>query len=456
MKTKLILFLSGIFLSSGIVQAQAQDCATTASLAYSEAKVKNYQSAWPKIQTLREKCPTYSIVTYQYGERILKSKLNEASAAEKKALAQDLISLYKERLEYFPQKTDAVDIYSDIAQVMYDYELGTTQEQYAAFDKAFQAGDGSFGSPKALYTYFTLLVDLQDAGKKELQDVFEKYDVVMAVVEKEQAELAKGLQKLIEKQDSGAELTPKEEKRLHAYEVNLKAYGTIQAGINGKLGQRADCENLIPLYTSQFDAKKGDVEWLRRAAGRMSAKDCTEDPLFFKLVEALHAADPSAKSALYLGQLAEADGNAAKALEYYTQSAQLETNPLDKARVYYKIANNYKAKGSYSRARSFYRKALDAKPNYGRAYLQIASMYAASVNNCGNTTFEKRAVYWLAADYAARAGRVEPSLSDSANKAAAAYNGRAPQRSLIFQEGMQGKTITIDCWINESVQVPNL
>lgn len=456
MKTKLILFLSGILLGTGALQAQAnQECATTASLAYSDAKAKNYEAAYPRIQTLRKDCPSYSVVTYQYGERVIKDKLEKAPEAEKNAIAQDLIKLYEERLQYFPGKTKAGEVYADIAQIKYDYKMGTAEEQYASFDEAFKEDKDALNA-KSLYTYFSLLVDLQDAGKKELQDVFNQYDIVIAKVEEDENKMAEGLAKLIEKQEAGEQLTAKDEKRLNAYEINLKAYSTIRSSINAKLGQRADCDNLVPLYNKDFEAKKTDVEWLRRAAGRLSGKDCTDDPLFFKLVEALHTAEPSAKSALYLGQLADAEGKSGKALEYFNQSAELETDPSDKARVYYKIAEEYRKKGQFSQARNYYRKTLNAKPSYGRAYLQIAHMIAQSANNCGNTAFEKRAVYWLAADYAAKAGRVDPSISSNANETAASYRGRAPQRSDIFQSDMQGKTINIGCWIGESVRVPNL
>jgi hypothetical protein len=83
-------------------------------------------------------------------------------------------------------------------------------------------------------------------------------------------------------------------------------------------------------------------------------------------------------------------------------------------------------------------------------------MIAQSANNCGDTAFEKRAVYWKAAEYAERAARVDPSISGTANETAAAYRGRAPQKQDIFQNDMQGKTISIGCWIGESVRVPNL
>ena len=456
MKTKFILFLSGVLLSSGALQAQAnQECATTASLAYSDAKAKNYEAAYPRIQTLRKECPTFSLATYQYGEIILKHKLKSASAAEKAVIAEDLIKLYEERLKHFPTKTDASEVLVDVAMVKYENKLGTTEDQFAAFDKAFQEDPEGFNA-KSLYTYFNLLIELQDAGKKELQDVFDSYDSVTAVIEKQENEMAQGLAKLLEKQEAGETLTAKEKDRLNAYEINLKAYSQVKGGVNGLLGQRADCDNLIPLYTKDFEARKTDINWLKSAAGRLSAKDCTEDPLFFKMVEALHKQEPSAKSAFYLGQLAEKDGNSSKALDYYNQAAELETNANDKARVYMMIASNNKKAGRYGQARTYYRKALDAKPSNGRAYLMIADMIADSANSCGTTTFEKRAVYWLAADYASKAGRVDPSIASNANQAAAAYRGRAPQKQDIFSEGMAGKTISLGCWIGESVRVPSL
>ncbi len=456
MKTKVILFLSGVLLGTGALQAQAnQECATTAALAYSDAKAKNYDAAWTRIQTLRKDCPSYHIATYQYGERILKDRLEKAPEGEKATVAKELISLYKERLQHFPSKTDAGDVNADIAQLMYDVKMGTTGEQYEAFDKAFKQDPNSLNA-KSLYTYFYLLVELQDAGKKDLQEVFDMYDVVIAKLEEQENETAESLAKLIEKQEAGEELSSKEKTRLNAYEKNLVAYSAVKGSINAKLGQRADCDNLIPLYSKDFEAKKSDTEWLKRVNSRLSAKDCTEDPLFVKVSEALHKLEPSASSAYSLGQLAEANGNMSKAMEYYNQAAELQKDPSVRANIYYRIANNMKEKGQFGQARNMYRKAISSKPSLGRAYLQIANMIAQSANNCGETAFDKRAVYWKAAEYAERAARVDPSISSTANETAAAYRGRAPQRSDIFQNDMQGKTINIGCWIGESVRVPNL
>jgi hypothetical protein len=86
----------------------------------------------------------------------------------------------------------------------------------------------------------------------------------------------------------------------------------------------------------------------------------------------------------------------------------------------------------------------------------IANLYANSANNCGKSQFEKRAVYWLAANTARKAASVDASIKKSALKSVAAFNGRAPSKTDIFTDGMEGKVIQFSCWINDKVKVPKL
>ena len=457
MKARFIALITGAVLGSSVLSAQSNDCATMAALAYDDAKAKNYEAAYEPLMKVREECPKYSLATFQYGERALNYKIENAEGAEKEQYIEELISLWEERLELFPNKTSKGKIYSDIAQLRYDNKIGTKEELYNAFDKVYTEDRENFTSPKGLYAYFDLMVEMQDAGDRELQDAFDNYDKVMEKIEEEENDAAERLAPLLKKQEEGEELTSKEKKQIEYAEINLKNYNLVKGSINAKLGARADCDNLIPLYKKDFEAKKSDVSWLQNANARLSAKDCTEDPLFFQVSEALHQLEPSANSAYSLGQLAEADGDRAKALEYYNEAAELEEDPNDQARIYYRIATNYKERGSFSQARNYYRKALEAKPSLGNAYLQISNMIAQSANNCGETTFDKRAVYWLAADYAARAARVDPSIASNANQTATAYRGRAPQKSDVFQGGRSaGEAIQIGCWIGETVRIPQM
>ncbi len=461
MKTRssFILFLALLIFSNLSAQSSDEnvDCNKELSKFAQSAKIEDYDAAKPLYETLVEHCPKLSMAIYQYGERMFKHFLNEAKTDdEKQEAAKAFIKNLDDRLELFPSKTDKGSTYSKIALTQFENNVGSTEEQYNAFDRAWKEDKENFINPKSLYAYFSLLIDLQDEGKKSLEDAFNKYDEVMDKINLEQSQRAKVQQPLLEKLDEGEQLTAAEQKTYDTNDIYLRNYNTIKESIDEKVGSRADCSNLIPLYTSSFEEKKGDIDWLKSAARRLSTKKCTDGDMFFKVTEALHELDPSAKSAKYLGQLAANDGDLKKAIEYFKQSADLEDNELDKAQVYYLIGNMYNDQGSLSNARNFYRQAISNDPSFGRAYLKIAQMYANSANDCGDDLFEKRSVYWKAAEYAKRAANVDPSLRSAAAQTAASYEGRAPSKADIFKQGKQGEVINIKCWIGESVRVPNL
>ncbi len=453
-KFSLLLVLLTVLGTGSKTLAQADnDCHVTLSLFIEPAKVKNYEEAVKHYDKVVKECPTFSVATYQYAVKMFKDFVKKGD----KTKVNDLIKAYKYQLQYFPDHKTVKEgkILSAIAQIEYDNKLKEKEELFADFDNAFKKDEDNFTSPKSLYTYFSLAVDLFNDGKKDIQEIFDLYDIVTGKIDKEEVKLAKMLTGLLDKQEAGETLTSKEERKLKAVEKNLKAYGTVRGSVDGKLGKLADCPNLIPLYSKDFEAKKNDINWVRKAASRLNAKDC-DDPLFFQLVQQLHTLDPSADSAYYLGKLAAKEGKSSKALEYYLQAVDLETDTNKKARYLYSIAENYRKKGSFGQARKYYRRVLDVKPNYGRAYLKIAQMYAKSSNACGTTVFEKRAVNWLAAQMADKAARVDASIASTARSAASSYRQRAPSKSDIFSEGMSGKTITFNCWIGGSVKVPNL
>ena len=145
-----------------------------------------------------------------------------------------------------------------------------------------------------------------------------------------------------------------------------------------------------------------------------------------------------------------------QALAYYEESLKLEQDQYRKASILYKIALKFKTRGLKSKARSYAYKALKNQPSMGKAYILISSMYASSANSCGNSQFEKRAVYWLAAKTAQRAASVDPGTKKTAQKMVASYEGRAPSKTDIFTEGRAGDVISFSCWINDSIKVPEL
>ncbi|MCC4213508.1 tetratricopeptide repeat protein [Leeuwenhoekiella parthenopeia] len=457
MKTKFKLLFVALIGAVSFASAQAtEECVTTMSIFSEHAKVKNYDAAYEPFMKLRKDCPTTSFALYQYGERILKDKIEKSSGAEQKAFLTDLQKMYQEKKTHFASKTNEGEDISELALVMYENKIGTTEEQYEMFKKAWETDKASFRNAKGLYVFFNHAVSLQEAGKIELQEVFDLYDGVQGHITEIQNNYATDMEKILEKNEAGTALTPQEKQLEKAAEVNLSNYSKVSAGVNGMLGKLADCDRLIPFYQADFEAKKNDVAWVRGAAGRLVSKECTDSELFVSLVEQLNTLEPSAQTSYYLGRLAEQRGENAKALEYYEESAERQTDPAEKAKVYYRLGENFRDKGNYPRARTYYQKAVASQPSMGIVYLRIASMYVSSANNCGNTRFEKLAVYWLAAETAAKAGRIDPSLADTANKTAASYRASAPTREMIFSEGNAGQRINFTCWIGGGVTVPSL
>ena len=410
---------------------------------------------------VRKNCPTINAAIYSYGERILKDYIKNGTPEEKEASKKDLIQLYDEWVQNFPKKRNKSvvgDIISKKAQALLDYKQADLKVIYNTFDQAYQKDAASFTNPKFLYNYFKTLYDRYKRGDTEvsIELLFNKYEEVSEKFELESTKLAKKLDVILKKEESGTALTSRESRSKRIYNVNSNAIGTFLSNLDAIIAKEATCENLIPLYQRNFEANKTDALWIKRAASRMDSKECSDDPLFVTLVEALHALEPSADSAYYLGLLNDKSGNADEALKYYEESIVLETDNYKKAKILLKIANKFKAAGKKSSARSYANKALGFQPSLGRAYLLIANMYADSANQCGDSQFNKRAVYWLAADMAKKAGQVDASLKRVASRTVESYTGRAPSKTDIFTEGNAGTVIKFDCWINRSVTVPSL
>ena len=422
-------------------------------------KAKNYDAAFEPWMELRERSPKFNSAIYVYGERILKHKIKNSQSDEKVNFINDLLKLWEEKREHFPQKTPLGDILAKSAQLEFDYkeELGlTSSEIYASFDIAYNEDLTSFNNPKNLYTYFKLLVQLYDNNLKSAEDLFTKYDEISEKVEKEAKNYTNKVNIFISNSEEEITLSTKDQRRVKSYNSFLKAYDQITKGMEKNLGDRGNCDNLIPLYENNFESNQNDGKWLSRAMNRLYGKECDDSQLFVKIVQKKNELEPNASTAYYLGTIKDKQGNSSEALMFYNQAIELETDSYEKAKILFRIATNFRKNGLYSKARSYYMQALGFNPSMGRSYLAIAQMYASSAKNCGNDNFSQRAVYWLASREAMKASRVDGTLRSAAIKSSKNYEAKAPQKSEIFSSGREGEVIKISCWINRSVKVPNL
>jgi tetratricopeptide (TPR) repeat protein len=452
----IILFSSPLF-----SQLSSNECLEQLSIFAESAKIKNYQAAYEPWKLVLDNCPSLNLATYQYGEIILKDFIKKSSSEDEKSkYLNDLLSLYDQWADNFPIRKGANQlgkIYSSKGQAMLDYGIKDKVLIYDTFDFAFKNDSDSFTNPKSLAYYFQTGYDLFKAGNKiDLETLFNKYEELTEKFESLKTNISKNVDIILKKEESGTPLTSREVRNKRIYDTNSNAVSAYLQLIDQLIAKEATCDILIPLYTKNFEENKTNPLWIRRAAGRLDGKDCSDDPLFVTLVEQLHSLEPSADSAYYLGILNDKQGNSEDALKYYQESVSLQTDNYKKANILYKIAVKFKNAGRRVSARNYAEQALSYQPSLGRAYLLIANMYADSANGCGDTQFNKRAVFWLAAQTAVKAGRVDASLKKLSDRTAAAFNGRAPTKTDIFTEGNQGTSITFSCWIGRSIKVPSL
>lgn len=455
MKTKLLFLL--IFLNGMFVQAQDKEAICKKEfLSFEEQyNATHYEEAFTVLQALRKNCPAVNELVYIYGERLFKDKIEVLNNGEdKNAVVLDLAKLYDEYNKNFPKNDKGNEVKK--AMLYYDHKLDSAAVVYTFLDKAFQKDPVHFTDAAGLDAYFSMFYDQYKTGKKgiSMQDFLVRYDQVSDRVLEELKKAMSHSADLLKKKES-TPLSNKEKEDLKAAQDNVQSLAIAMDNMNAYVANVTTCKELIVFYQSNFEANASNISWLKRATAVLDAQKCTSDPVFSKIVEALYTIEPSASIAFYRGIIAEKNRDTTKAIQSFEESVALQTNSKEKAQLYYKIATVYGSNNKVE-ARNNARKAVEANPAMGKAYLFMAQLYGESTGQCGENAFEQKAVNWLAAKTALKAGEVEPSLKVAAAKLAETYTQRAPSKAEVKAAKMKGKQITYKCWIGESITVPNL
>ncbi len=423
-------------------------CKEKLSEFFEYAKTKDYQYAYEPWLWTFENCPKASKNIYKYGLKIIEDRYEKATGDQKSVEAQLIDKIYEQRIQYFPDNLGKV--YSDWA-LWLEKRKASEEEIFKRLEQAFKT-DPAQMSIKNIFKYFQVVTDKNK--DTNLQFVFDTYDDALDAVNKKIDYHSKESDKLNKLVQEGTTLSKKQETAYKNHGINLRGLGQVETGFDQIIGEIASCDKLIPLYSKNLDKHKNDGKWLRRAASRLNTKECTEDPIYPKLVEAFVSAEPSPEAFAFISKIYEDRGEKQKANEYRKKAVESETDPYKKAKYLYNIGYSY-INTSPSKAVSFARQALKIRPSFGKAYLLIAQAYAKSANNCGNDEFSKRIVYQAAADKAVQAKKVDQSIASLANKYITSYTASAPKTKDYFLAGYKpGDSYTIKCWVNETVVIP--
>ena len=173
------------------------------------------------------------------------------------------------------------------------------------------------------------------------------------------------------------------------------------------------CDYYKAKYYSAFENAPADCDSIVLALSRMQWGGCTGEDVQAQAVLAAYRAnceEPSEKESCrsFLSQ-----GNYKEAIRCYEERAESAETAEKKAQYYLIVAKIYYGElKRYATARTYARKALEHRPNWGDPYILIGKLYASSGPLCGSGRgWPSQTVTWPAIDKWRRAKQVDPSCS---------------------------------------------
>jgi len=454
MKTKVVLLTAGFFFSTlgafaqkgvdaGTQFGSGEDsirCITNISLFVPYAKSGDFASAYTPWKLAYEECPAATKDIYLYGVRILDWKINnEADAATRAAVLEDLITLYDTRVKYF----------GDDDRYGKDWIVSRKAQDYLT--KA-----GSNVDFNRVYGWLDEVVTEYGQKTEPLAIslfMFASHQRLLANPDNMKAEYIENYLKSTALIDAQMEVAKaaNNERDINALTVFKKGIDDNFAGSGA-----ADCDILQGLYAAKIEENKGDLEFLKETIALLRRVRCQEIDAYFAAAEYVHAQEPTAESAMGLGRQAIKTGDYNAAIVLLEEAASLATEDQMKADCYYTIAVLLMDQNNYSRARQYCHRALEFVPSYGNAYLLIGRMYASTAQSVyPNDGVLRRVVYYAAVDKFERARQVDPSVASDASSLISSYRPHFPSNEDVFMhpDVNKGETFTVGGWINERVVI---
>lgn len=419
MKTKWVLFL--LFINFGFSQNQEINCHATQQELNQLVEAQNFKEAQSKLQLLLKKCAEKDENLYLQGAKILQYQIDLATNDDKQKAVKDLIALYDKHDLNFPNNTSNNAI--NKALLYYDYDLGDETEIFKLFDKAFAKDKFQFVNPLALHTYFKLYNEnYKREDNPSFDNLLDKYSQVLSVIEKNK----------ILSTNQAIE------------------FENVKISINSVIKNYLTVENLTDYAERNLKINQNNAAWLSSTVDLMLEK-CSDKAIFGQVAYFLHSVQPSSKSAFALGAFNLQNNNREKAVDFFKQAAELASDRLEKAKIY---ATNASILFGFDKklAKESIVLAIQNDATNGENYIFLANLYSSAAKECGTTPIEQKAVYYLANIYAKKAAEVQPSLKATSNALGDQFKKHAFTDKEKEQVKKSGNTITIDCWINETVE----
>lgn len=201
-----------------------------------------------------------------------------------------------------------------------------------------------------------------------------------------------------------------------------------------------DCESILPEINAfmkdlpqEIEAKKATV---KNFLNLLENKGCTKSKEYVMLVDTIIKIDPSSDAIIAKAKMQLSQGQTSAAINTFKDALGMAKDANEKSDIEYEIASAYYRSKNYQSAYSA-GLAVSGK-NSAKGYGISARSVNALMNDCGVTTFERKANNYYAVELAERAG---DSNLVSQMKAA------CPTSSDIFNADKSvGESVTLSCW----------
>jgi tetratricopeptide (TPR) repeat protein len=405
---KLILVIL-LFIGSTALVAQEDECTRYKAIGGNAYKVKDYQKVTMAYIKALENCESLEMVFYNPFIYSIKKSMKDAPDAETEAKYLDtLIYVYDEA-----QKTHGIQ--KDWQAYLGYYYLMQGKPGYMQkADEAYKIGmhfegkDANVGMLKQYYAnIYNLWVQETDAAKKA-----EYKKRLIAEYFKLSEYVSKG------------EMDPETVDFLSIY---------MEKAIT-------DCESLLPEINtfmkdlpSDKEAKKGMV---KNFMALIEKQECTDSKEYAMLVDTIIAIDPSVDAVLAKAKLLLVQGKTSEAIKAFEKALGMSKDAEQKSDIELKIASAYYHARSYQSAHNA---GINVSgKNSGKGYEIAAKSVNTLMNDCGVSTFDRKANNYYAVELAKKSGN--SSLVE-------AYKQQCPTSTDLFNEDKEaGEKVTLDCW----------
>jgi tetratricopeptide (TPR) repeat protein len=349
---------------------------------------------------------------------------NESDPSEKSALLENALGIFDLVAETFDE--DEVDMFRwKIRQGQFfqenhrDLDNGI-QKAFEYYERAYEMDKQRLAETSDGYYARLLLDNYASRGERE---------AALAMIDDIEEFAGNALMETIEQTRN--ELFQDPEERI--------------AFLEERLDQREDREEALTELATLYD-RVGD-----RAKALQTA-------------EQLYELNPNFENTRKLADMMLSDANYRSALGYLKEALDKAPDNNRKKRIALEISDTYQNLDDLQSARQYARRAIDIDSNFGNAYMQISSIYAAAIRNCtSGRSIERddRTVYWLVIDYLEQAMEADAGTRNAANRRIESYKPVMPTSEDKFFRGWEtGESFTINgsvgecyAWINETTTV---